>query len=37
VWADGYWMRARPGYHYRPARWERHGRDWRFQRGRWDR
>lgn len=37
VWVDGYWVRARPGHHYRPARWVRDGRDWRFQRGHWDR
>ncbi|MGN2245648.1 hypothetical protein ACFWZ3_03035 [Frateuria sp. GZRR35] len=37
VWREGYWVRARPGRHYRPARWERHGRDWRFHRGHWDR
>jgi hypothetical protein len=37
VWVDGYWVRARPGYHYRPARWVRDGRDWRFRSGHWER
>ena len=37
VWVEGYWVRARPGYHYRPARWTRHGRDWRFHPGDWHR
>lgn len=37
VWVDGYWVRARPGHRYRPAHWVRDGRDWRFERGGWDR
>ena len=37
VWREGYWERERPGYRYRPERWERHGRDWRFHRGHWHR
>lgn len=37
VWVDGYWVRARPGHHYRPARWVHEGHDWRFHPGRWDR
>ncbi|MEW9623586.1 hypothetical protein [Rhodanobacter geophilus] len=36
VWVGGRWMRARPGYHYMPARWRRgpHGH-WRFSNGYW--
>lgn len=37
VWVGGYWVHVRPGYHYRPARWVRHGRDWRFHAGYWAR
>ncbi len=37
VWAQGYWIRARPGYHYREPRWaERDGR-WDMRPGGWDR
>jgi hypothetical protein len=37
VWMGGYWVRARPGYHYRPAYWVQ-GRDgWRFHQGYWGR
>lgn len=37
VWVKGHWVRARPGYAYRPHAWvERDGR-WQLQRGRWDR
>lgn len=35
AWVDGYWVRARPGYHYRPARWVREGHAWRFHGGYW--
>lgn len=37
VWVRGYWVQARPGYHYRPAHWERQGRGWRLRDGGWDR
>ena len=37
VWVGGYWVHARPGYHYRPARWVHRGRDWRFHPGHWGR
>ncbi|MEO7726527.1 MAG: YXWGXW repeat-containing protein [Burkholderiales bacterium] len=37
VWVKGHWVRARPGYAYRPHEWvERDGR-WHLNRGRWDR
>lgn len=37
VWKSGYWVKVRPGYHYRPAQWhEREGR-WYMQSGGWDR
>lgn len=37
VWVGGYWVHARPGYRYRPARWEHHGRTWRYRAGYWSR
>jgi hypothetical protein len=37
VWSEGYWVRARPDYRYRPARWERHDRDWRYHHEHWHR
>jgi hypothetical protein len=37
VWVGGYWVRARPGYRYHPARWEHRGDEWRFHRGDWGR
>ncbi|MEO7065685.1 MAG: hypothetical protein ABI114_02140 [Rhodanobacter sp.] len=37
VWIGGNWVRARPGYRYRPAYWMRHGHGWRFHGGYWRR
>ena len=38
VWVGGHYVRARHGYHYRPARWEHHdGHRWRYYGGGWDR
>lgn len=37
VWMAGYWVKARPGYHYREPRWAEHDGRWAMQRGGWDR
>lgn len=37
VWVGGSWVVVRPGHHYRPAHWVRHGHDWRFHPGYWGR
>jgi len=37
VWVPGHWVKARPGYHYRPHRWEERDGRWRMQPGGWDR
>jgi hypothetical protein len=37
VWMAGYWVKARPGYHYREPRWVEHGGRWNMQSGGWDR
>lgn len=37
VWMKGYWVKARPGYHYREPRWQDNGGRWEMQRGGWDR
>jgi WXXGXW repeat (2 copies) len=37
VWVGGYWVPARRGYFYRPARWEPYGRGYRFHPGYWGR
>ena len=37
VWMQGYWVKARPGYHYREPRWVEHGGRWNMQPGGWDR
>lgn len=37
VWLNGYWVKARPGYHYRPAQWQERDGRWHMQRGGWDR
>lgn len=37
VWVGGYWLPARRGYIYRPARWEPYGRGYRFHPGYWGR
>jgi hypothetical protein len=37
VWMQGYWVKARPGYHYREPRWAEHDGRWAMQRGGWDR
>lgn len=34
-WADGYWLKARPGQHWEPARWERRDQYYRFVSGGW--
>lgn len=33
VWMQGYWVKARPGYHYREPRWVEHGGRWNMQPG----
>lgn len=37
VWMAGYWVKARPGYHYREPRWAEQGGRWNMQPGGWDR
>ncbi len=37
VWMQGYWVKARNGYHYREPRWVEHGGRWNMQPGGWDR
>ena len=37
VWVGGYWVRSRPGYHYRPAYWVHGHGGWRFHQGYWGR
>ena len=37
VWVEGNYVRERSGYAYVPARWERHGDQWRLRNGYWDR
>lgn len=37
IWVAGYAVRARPGWHYVPARWAPNGPHWRFQAGYWSR
>ena len=37
VWMQGYWVKARPGYHHREPRWVEHGGRWNMQPGGWDR
>jgi hypothetical protein len=37
IWVHGHWLHARPGYHYRPPHWVRHGDRWRFRDGYWGR
>lgn len=34
-WAEGHWIKARPGQHWVPARWERRGEYYRFVSGGW--
>ena len=37
VWKSGYWVKARPGYHYRPVQWQERDGRWHMQPGGWDR
>ena len=37
VWVGGYWMRARPGYHWVAPRWAPYGGHWRYHDGYWAR
>ena len=37
VWMNGYWVKARPGYHYRPVQWQERDGRWHMQPGGWDR
>ena len=37
VWMKGYWVKARPGYHYRESRWQERDGRWQMNRGGWDR
>jgi hypothetical protein len=37
VWVNGYWVRTRPGYHYRQPVWVEHGGRWEWRGGGWDR
>lgn len=37
VWANGYVVRARPGYHYVAPQWVQHGRGWAYTQGAWAR
>lgn len=37
VWIQGYWVKARPGYHYREPRWEERGGRHHMRPGGWDR
>lgn len=37
VWVSGHWVQARPGYYYRPPRWEQRNGQWEMHDGRWDR
>lgn len=37
MWMQGYWVKARPGYHYREPRWTEPDGRWAMQRGGWDR
>ena len=37
VWVRGYWVRARPGYAYRPPEWRQDGDRWQYNRGGGDR
>lgn len=37
VWAPGYYVAMRPGYHYTEARWVQVGGRWSYEPGRWDR
>ncbi len=37
VWVQGYWVKARPGYHYREPRWVDNGGRWEMRPGGWDR
>jgi hypothetical protein len=37
VWIGGVYLRARPGYAYRPPVWRPYNGHWEFRRGGWDR
>ncbi|MDB5968796.1 MAG: h16 [Hydrocarboniphaga sp.] len=36
VWHDGYWVKERPGYHYRADHWEQQGDKWHRVQGGWE-
>lgn len=35
-WAEGHWIKARPGQRWVPARWERRGEFYHFESGGWE-
>ena len=37
VWMSGYWVKARPGHHYRAHQWQERDGRWYAEPGRWDR
>ena len=37
VWVDGRWLKERPGYRYREARWVERGGRWEMRPGGWER
>jgi len=37
VWAPGYWIKARPGHHYRQPQWQQNNGQWQMRGGGWDR
>lgn len=37
VWAPGYWVKARPGHHYRQPQWQQNNGQWQMRGGGWDR
>jgi WXXGXW repeat (2 copies) len=37
AWVGGYFVQARPGYHYAQPHWVQHGNRWGYERGGWAR